>query len=628
LLMEVTKVPKITSPQTLFGVSEEIKSKAEERNRPQIIVGLSSCGIATGGRNVWSAIHDKLEKNKIDARLVQTGCIGMCFNEVLVDVKKPGAPRIAYKNITPELVEELIEDCVVSDNVRSDLAYCIIGEGSYDGIPNWMETPFFVRQTRRILRNCGFIDPEKIEEYIAKDGYKALAKVLYEMEPDEVIDTVIKSGLRGRGGAGFPTGQKWNFTRLAKGEPKYLVCNADEGDPGAFMDRSVIEGDPHSLLEGMLIAGYAIGASEGYIYCRAEYPLAIKRLKIAIEQAREYGLIGENIMGASFSFDVKIKEGAGAFVCGEETALLASIQDKRGEARTRPPFPAISGLYGKPTNINNVKSYANVPQIILNGADWFAGVGTEKSTGTKVFSLVGRINNTGLIEVPMGITLREIVYDIGGGIPGGKKFKAVQTGGPSGGCIPEHLIDIPVDFDQLRQVGAMMGSGGMIVMDENTCMVDIAKYFLDFLKDESCGKCVPCREGIKRMLELLNDICNGKGKDGDVDLLAELARIVTKASLCALGGTAPNPILTTIRYFRDEYEAHVRDKKCPAGVCKELIQYFIDEQKCTGCTRCVKECPQEAISGERNKPHVIDISNCVKCGICREVCRFEAVGIK
>jgi NADH:ubiquinone oxidoreductase subunit F (NADH-binding)/NAD-dependent dihydropyrimidine dehydrogenase PreA subunit len=484
------------------------------------------------------------------------------------------------------------------------------------------------KEVRVVLRNCGKIDPQNIEDYIAEDGYQALAKVLTEMTPEQVIEEIKRSGLRGRGGAGFPTGRKWELTRAAKGEPKYIICNADEGDPGAFMNRRVLEGDPHSVIEGMIIAAYAIGASQGYIYCRAEYPLAVSTLNIAIQQARNFGLLGKNILGTDFSFDLEVRQGAGAFVCGEETALIASIEGRRGEPRPRPPFPAQSGLWGKPTNINNVETYANVPQIILKGADWFASMGTEKSKGTKTFALAGDLNHTGLIEVPFGITLREIVYDVGGGIRDGKAFKAIQTGGPMGGCLPASYLDLPVDYESLTAAGSIMGSGGMIVMDEDTCMVDIARFFMEFTQDESCGKCTPCRIGTRRILEILTRICEGKGQDGDIETLEYLCEQIRTNSLCGLGQGAPNPVASTLKHFREEYEAHIYEKRCPAKVCRALIRYEILPEACTGCTVCARNCPVGAISGERRQTHVIDPDICIRCGICMQVCNFNAVVIQ
>jgi len=495
---------------------------------------------------------------------------------------------------------------------------------TYESVPLYNDLSFFKKQQRLVLANCGFMDPEVIEEYIIRGGYEALAIALTKMSPADVVEEVKKSGLRGRGGGGFPTGMKWSFAAKSPGPKKYVVCNADEGDPGAFMDRSVLEGDPHKLIEGMAICGYAIGADEGYIYCRAEYPLAIKRLKLAIKQAEDMGFLGDNLFGTNFSFHLKIKEGAGAFVCGEETALMASIEGKRGMPRPRPPFPAISGLWGKPTNINNVETFANVPTIITKGADWYASIGTEKSKGTKVFALTGKVNNTGLVEVPMGITMKEVIFEVGGGIPNGKKFKGAQIGGPSGGCIPESLIDLPIDYDSLIQAGAMMGSGGLVVMDEDTCMVDLARFFLTFTQAESCGKCTPCREGTKRMLEILNRITEGNGKAGDIELLEDLASNIKSTALCGLGQTAPNPVLSTLRYFRHEYEAHINEKRCPAGACGALAKFSITEA-CKGCGLCKKACPVNAISGEAKALHTINKDICVKCGACMEKCPFKAI---
>jgi NADH:ubiquinone oxidoreductase subunit F (NADH-binding)/(2Fe-2S) ferredoxin/Pyruvate/2-oxoacid:ferredoxin oxidoreductase delta subunit len=528
-----------------------------------------------------------------------------------------------YCRVAPEDVPEIVEEHLYKGRLVERLLYTVPSDMTK--VPHYKDIPFYSKQYRVVLRNCGYINPEHIEEYIARDGYQALAKALLEMTPEKTLEEVKKSGLRGRGGAGFPTGLKWEFARKAVGDKKYIICNADEGDPGAFMDRSVLEGDPHTLIEGMLIGAYAIGADEGYIYCRAEYPLAIKRLKNAIAQAEEFGLIGDNIMGTDFSFHLHIKEGAGAFVCGEETALMASIEGKRGMPTPRPPFPAQAGLWGKPTNINNVETWANVPQIILNGSDWFSAIGTEKSKGTKVFALTGKVKNTGLIEVPMGITIREVVFELGGGILDDKGFKAVQIGGPSGGCLTKEHLDLPVDYESLTAAGAIMGSGGLVVMDEDTCMVDVAKFFLEFTQRESCGKCVPCREGTKQMLLLLEKITKGEGTMEDLETLEELAHMVQRMSLCGLGQTAPNPVLTTLRYFRDEYEAHIGDKKCPAKVCPDLITYTIDPEACRKCGLCARNCPVGCISGDRQTPYEIDQERCIKCGTCLEVCPFNAV---
>ena len=555
-----------------------------------------------------------------EIKVIKTGCFGLCALGPVMIVYPEGA---FYSRVTVDDVKEIVEEHILKGRVVKRLLYKETVEE--DNIKSLNEVEFYKKQKRVALRNCGVINPENIEEYIAVDGYRALGKALTEMSREEVIDTIKKSGLRGRGGGGFPTGMKWDFTYKAQGDQKYVACNADEGDPGAFMDRSILEGDPHSVIEAMAIAGYAVGANQGYIYIRAEYPIAVKRLSIAIDQAREYGLLGKNIFESGFDFDLDIRLGAGAFVCGEETALLTSIEGRRGEPRPRPPFPAVKGLWGKPTLLNNVETYANVAQIILNGADWFASMGTEKSKGTKVFALGGKINNTGLVEIPMGTTLREIIEDIGGGIPNGKKFKAAQTGGPSGGCIPAHLIDTPIDYDSLIQIGSMMGSGGLIVMDEDNCMVDIAKFFLEFTVDESCGKCAPCRIGTKRLYEMLDKITSGKGTMEDLDKMEELCYSIKASSLCGLGQTAPNPVLSTLRYFRDEYEAHVRDKVCPAGVCKKLIKYSIEADKCKGCSACARKCPVGAISGEIKSPFTIDTNKCVKCGVCMDTCKFGAI---
>ncbi len=556
-----------------------------------------------------------------EIKVIKTGCFGLCALGPIVIVYPEGA---FYSMVNEDDVDEIVEEHLLKGRIVKRLLYqeTVVDD---DNIKSLNEVDFYSKQHRVALRNCGVINPEIIDEYIAFGGYTALGKVLTEMTPQEVIDEIKASGLRGRGGGGFPTGLKWQFTANAQGEKKFVACNADEGDPGAFMDRSVLEGDPHSVIEAMAIAAYAVGADQGYIYIRAEYPIAVNRLNIAIDQAREYGLLGKNIFNTGFNFDLELRLGAGAFVCGEETALMTSIEGHRGEPRPRPPFPAVKGLFAKPTLLNNVETYANITAIINNGADWFASIGTEKSKGTKVFAVGGKIHNTGLVEIPMGTTLREIIYDIGGGIPNGKQFKAAQTGGPSGGCIPASLIDTPIDYDSLISIGSMMGSGGLIVMDEDTCMVDIAKFFLEFTVDESCGKCAPCRIGTKRLLEILTKITKGEGTLEDIDKLEELCYSIKNAALCGLGQTAPNPILSTLRYFRDEYVAHVVDKKCPAGVCKALISYKIDADKCKGCTKCARNCPVGAISGAVKQPHVIDGSKCVKCGVCVDNCPFGAI---
>ena len=612
---------------------EEIKSQAilqwkamQQSENARILIGMGTCGRAAGAEDVLAALNQKLAEQHIQAEILQVGCIGLCYAEPLIELVKPGKPSILYGNLTPELVSEIIADYLIVDNPRPDLALGTRGEGTLEGIPNLFDLPVLKPQVRISLRNCGNIDPENINHYIANGGYEGLAKAL-RMKPQEVIDEIKKSGLRGRGGAGFASGIKWQFCHDAPGDIKYVICNADEGDPGAFMDRALLEGDPHAVLEGILIGAYAIGASEGYIYIRAEYPLAIQRLRIAIKQMEEYGLIGDDIMGSGFRFHIKIKEGAGAFVCGEETAMMASIEGSRGMPRSRPPFPAQSGLWGKPTNINNVETWSNVSAILQRGAEWYASYGTEKSKGTKNFSLAGNVVRTGLIEVPMGISLREIVYEIGGGIPENKRLKAVQTGGPSGGFIPEGLIDLPVDYESLAQAGSIMGSGGMVVIDEDTCMVDITKFFLTFTQAESCGKCIPCRWGTKQMLDILEDISNGRGRPGDIELLQELAESVKDGSLCGLGQTAPNPVLTSIRYFRDEYEEHIVEKRCAALHCKALISYYILPDKCQGCMICARNCPVQAIEGGKRMVHVIDQDKCINCGICLDVCppKFSAV---
>ena len=571
---------------------------------------------------VKEALDNELVKHGLEdeVAVVLTGCNGFCAVGPVMTVMPEG---IFYQLLTPDDIPHLVEEHFLKGRPVQRLMYTPPTEEK--PIPRMMDIGFFASQSLIALRNRGLIDPERIDEYIAREGYKALAKALTEMTPEEIVETVKASGLRGRGGAGFPTGLKWELCRRSEGQPKYIVCNGDEGDPGAFMDRSIVEADPHAVLEGMLIGARAIGAREGFIYIRNEYPLAVERIQIAIRQAREYGLLGESIFGTDFSFDVSVHKGAGAFVCGEETSLLASIEGRPPEPRQRPPYPVESGLWGKPTNINNVETWATVPPIILRGAQWFCSIGTEKSKGTKVFSLVGKINNTGLVEVPMGIKLRDIIFEIGGGIPNGKQFKAVQTGGPSGGCIPAELLDLPVDYERLTEAGSIMGSGGMIVMDEDTCVVDVARYFTRFTNGESCGRCTACREGSEALLEVLDRICDGKGKEEDLPLLEELGEAIKDASLCGLGQTLPNPVLSTIRYFGSEYEAHIKDKKCPAGVCKSLIQYVINVEKCTGCMLCAKKCPAEAISGERKEPHAIAAEKCIKCGLCYEVCKFDAV---
>ncbi|MBO4898068.1 MAG: NADH-quinone oxidoreductase subunit NuoF [Clostridia bacterium] len=586
-----------------------------------LVCGGTGC-TSSGSKQIQKEFEEQLKANGLEneVKLVQTGCFGLCALGPVVVVYPEGA---FYSRVKPEDVAEIVSEHLLKGRIVTRLLY---DETVADKeVKPLDEVNFYKKQMRIALRNCGVINPENIDEYIAVDGYKALHKVLTEMTPEGVIDEILKSGLRGRGGAGFPTGRKWSFARASVGDKKYVCCNADEGDPGAFMDRSVLEGDPHSVIEAMAIAAYAIGSDEGFIYIRAEYPIAVQRLQIAIDQARDYGLLGKNIFGTDFSFDLHLRLGAGAFVCGEETALMTSIEGKRGEPRPRPPFPAIKGLFGKPTILNNVETYANITAIINNGADWFNTIGTEKSRGTKVFALGGKINNTGLVEVPMGTTLREIIEEIGGGIPNGKKFKAAQTGGPSGGCIPASLIDTPIDYDSLMAIGSMMGSGGLIVMDEDTCMVDIAKFFLEFTVDESCGKCAPCRVGTRRLLDILTKITEGNGTMEDLDKLEELCMAIKSSALCGLGQTAPNPVLSTLRYFRDEYEAHVRDKKCPAGVCKKLLEYYIQPDKCKGCSLCSRQCPVGAISGEIKSPFTIDSSKCIKCGACMETCKFGAI---
>jgi NADH:ubiquinone oxidoreductase subunit F (NADH-binding)/(2Fe-2S) ferredoxin len=612
--------------------------------RTKIAVGMATCGLATGAQEVFDALEEAIAGTDLDALLCRTGCLGFCQREPLVDVYVPGRPRVTFADMTPAKATELVHALKQGTFPKEDLlcrheVEVLLGrkfkqyEQTSDGtdlsdIPLYEQVPFFAKQYKIALRNCGYIDPGSLDEYAARSGYASLRKVLVEMSPEEVIEEVKRSGLRGRGGGGFPTGLKWEFTRKAAGDAKYIVCNADEGDPGAYMDRSVLEGDPHTVIEGMIIGGYAIGASEGFVYVRTEYPLAIERLQTALAQAVSAGFLGKNIFGSGFSFDIRIREGSGAFVCGEETSLMHSIEGVSPEPRNRPPFPAESGLWESPTNINNVETWANVPAIIEKGSGWYAGIGTEKSKGTKVFSLVGKVRNTGLVEVPMGITLKEIIFDVGGGILEDKEFKAVQTGGPSGGCIPASLIHLPVDYEQLAEAGSIMGSGGMVVMDEDTCVVDIAKYFLEFTNDESCGKCTSCRDGSELMLNILTRITEGKGRPEDIEFLVELGDAVKEASQCGLGQTLPNPVLSTIQYFKDEYRAHTELGTCPAHVCKGLITYSINAEKCTGCTLCLKNCGAGAITGEPKQVHSIDPVRCTKCGVCRDVCRFGAVMVE
>ncbi|MBN2520309.1 MAG: NADH-quinone oxidoreductase subunit NuoF [Bacteroidales bacterium] len=579
----------------------------------QIKVGLATCGIAAGGYTVYNEFLNEIKENKLDVRLIETGCMGMCYDEVLVEVIDDNKSFL-YSKVTKDKAQKIFKEHILNNTPIKE--WLINKNGNIK---------FFEQQKRIVLKNCGIINPLSIDDYISNEGYKAIQKILKKHTKEEVIDIILQSGLRGRGGGGFLTGIKWKFARQAEGEKKYVICNADEGDPGAFMDRSILEGDPHAVLEGMMIAAYAIGADEGYIYVRAEYPLAIKRLKIAIKQCEEKGFLGKNIFGTKNNFNIKIKEGAGAFVCGEETALIASIEGKRGIPRLRPPFPANKGLWGKPTNINNVETYANIPWIIRNGFKAYTAIGTQKSKGTKVFALAGKILHTGLAEVPMGITINDIVFNIGGGIKNGKKFKAVQIGGPSGGCIPASMGNLKIDYDEITKTGAIMGSGGLIVLDDTTCMVDLAKFFLNFTQNESCGKCTFCRIGTKRMLEILDRITLGEGKETDIDLLEDLAHKIKNSSLCGLGQTAPNPVLTTIKYFREEYEAHINEKKCPAHTCAALLTYTIDEKKCTGCMLCIKKCSVNAIQGEKKKPHTIIQDLCIKCGQCYNACKFGAI---
>jgi len=631
---------KIQSIDDLELISREYGQKIYAPDDLKVNIGMASCGIAAGAQAAYeTAVEEYSGKNGVD--ICKTGCIGFCEVEPLVEVLAGGKPRIIYKKVTADKIKDVIEGYKANDFdlkmilgqmkdprslLENEVANPLEGVEPIDGIPVLEDISFYGDQVKVAMRNCGYINPDAIEEYFARKGYVAFLNALKEMKPPNIIDVVKASGLRGRGGGGFPTGIKW-ATCAKHGGERMIICNADEGDPGAYMDRSILEGDPHSVLEGMLIAAVAIGSHQGSIYVRNEYPLAVKRLVTAIKQAQNYGLLGKNIAGTDFSFDIKISTGAGAFVCGESTALMASLEGNVGRPRAKYIHTVEKGFRDQPSNLNNVETYANVPAILLKGAKWYAQMGTEHSKGTKVFSLVGKINNTGLVEVPMGISLRDIVFKIGGGVPKKKKFKAVQTGGPSGGCIPERFLDLPVDYQKLTEVGSIMGSGGMIVMDQDTCMVDVARYFVDFLKEESCGQCNPCREGLKQMLEILTRICNGSGEEKDIVLLEELGVMMQRFSLCGLGTSAPNPVLTTILYFRDEYEKHIRDKKCPAGVCKPLFHYEIDEAACTGCRVCFRKCPQEAVSGEKKKPHTIDQEKCIKCGICYDACKFEAVKI-
>jgi NADH:ubiquinone oxidoreductase subunit F (NADH-binding) len=613
------------------------KLRKESITKPVIYIGSGTCGLGAGADKTLKETEKYLADNDIDAEIIKTGCIGLCAAEPLLDIQIPGRTRISFQHVTGDKVEGILHDVFTSKLGDAEVLCQFRNEKlkSWENVPFLDEHPFFAPQKRLVLKNCGIINPIDIEEYIAHGGYTSFLKTINNYSSVEVCDKIERSGLRGRGGGGFPTGRKWKFAQSQAAEQKYLICNADEGDPGAFMDRAVIEGDPHRLIEGMAIAAYGIGASKGYVYIRAEYPLAIERLKIALQDAREYGMLGENIFGSGFSFNLVIKMGAGAFVCGEETALINSIEGKRGMPRPRPPFPAVSGLFGKPTIINNVETLSNISEIMAQGENWFASIGTKTSKGTKVFALSGNINLTGLVEIPMGTTVREIIFDIAGGIAFGKKFKSVQIGGPSGGCITPENLDIEVDYESLLEVGAMMGSGGLVVMDEDTCMVDVAKFFMDFIQRESCGKCIPCREGTKRMLEILESITSkpvGDQQDAlkrfkGVTQLEKLGKVIKETSLCGLGQTAPNPVLSTIKWFRNEYEEHIFERTCAAGVCTELRTFKIDVDKCTGCTACVKKCPTGAIIGTRKAPHFIVEDKCIGCGSCQEVCKFDAVSI-
>jgi NADH:ubiquinone oxidoreductase subunit F (NADH-binding)/(2Fe-2S) ferredoxin/ferredoxin len=613
---------KIADAKALLQHQKELKGKWDPQ-KPMVTICAGTGCRGYGCVRVKEALETEMKKQKLDVAVRATGCFGFCEKGPLVVIHPQ---KIFYQQVKLNDVPDIITKTVAKGEIIEKLLYRDPGTG--EKIMKEEDVPFYKKQKRLVFGSNGLIDPTRIEDYLAIGGYSALAKALSEMSPEGIIGEVKKAGLRGRGGGGFLTGTKWEGCREAHESPKYIIGNGDEGDPGAYMDRSLMEGNPHSVIEGMIIGAYAIGANNGFIYVRNEYPLAVMHLTMAIASAREAGLLGKNILGSNFSFDISISKGGGAFVCGESSALFASIEGRAGEPRAKYIHAVEKGLWDKPTVLNNVETWANVPFIISKGADWYSSIGTEKSKGTKIFSLVGKINNTGLVEVPMGMKLREIIYDMGGGIPKGRKFKAVQTGGPSGGCIPESLLDLPIDFDKLYEVGSMMGSGGMIVMDDRSCMVDVAKYFLAFLQEESCGKCVPCREGVRRMREILEDICAGKGKEGDVELLMTMSQAISDGSLCALGGSAPNPVLSTIKYFRQEYDAHIKEKRCPAGVCKALIKYSINPEKCTGCGMCVKVCPTAATSGEKKKPHTIDNETCIRCGACIESCKFDAINVE
>ena len=619
----MSSLQKLASRSALQALQAELES-GRDPQRPCVVISNATCCQAYGSAQVVTAVEEELARlglsDQVDVK--PTGCHGFCAIEPIVILEPAG---ILYQRVkaadVPEIISETLQGGRVIERLRHE------DPATHERVTYEREVPFYRKQRRELFEQARAINPTRIEDYLAIGGYQALAAVLENMQPDEVIDAVKRSGLRGRGGAGFPTGRKWESCRRAEGDPKYVICNADEGDPGAYMDRGLLESNPHSILEGMIIGAYAVGSHDGFMYIRYEYPLAVHHIQIALEQARAYGLLGENILGSGFDFDVSIRRGGGAFVCGESSALMRSIEGEVGEPGAKYVRSVERGLWDKPSTLNNVETWANIPLIMNRGWEWYANIGTESSKGTKIFSLVGQVNNTGLVEVPMGIKLREIIFDIGGGTPAGRQFKAVQTGGPSGGCIPEALLDLPVDFDALSQAGSMMGSGGMIVMDEHNCMVDVARYFLDFLREESCGKCTPCREGISRSLEILTRICNGEGRPEDIDLLGELGELLQGFSLCALGKSAANPVLSTLRYFRDEYEAHIHEHRCPAGVCKALITYTIDLETCTGCTVCARQCPQDAISGDRKEPHVIDQELCIRCGICLDSCKFDAVQV-